>query len=57
MLKRHKQNIFSRVEKVENMIFRAVKLPKFKYYFTKSKAINETSKHVGAPIDLTQVSN
>ena len=30
------------------------KLPEFKYYFTKYKAINETSKHIGAPIDLTQ---
>ena len=32
-------------------------LPEFKYYFTKYKAINETSKHIGAPIDLTQASN
>ena len=33
------------------------KLPEFKYYFTKYIAINETSKHVGAPIDLTQANN
>ena len=30
------------------------KLPKFKFYFNKYKAINETSKHVGVPIELTQ---
>ena len=33
------------------------KLPEFKYYFTKYKAINETSKHVGTPIDLIQANN
>ena len=33
------------------------KLPEFKYYFTKYKAINETSKHIGAPIDLTHAKN
>ena len=33
------------------------KLPEFKYYFTKYKAINETSKHIDAPTDLTQVNN
>ena len=33
------------------------KLPEFKDYFTKYKAINETSNHVDAPIDLTQGNN
>ena len=33
------------------------KLPLFKYYFTKNKAINETSKHIGTLIDLTQGNN
>ena len=33
------------------------KLPEFKYYFTKHKAINETSKHLDAPIDLTPANN
>ena len=32
-------------------------LPEFKYYFTKYKTINETSKHIDAPIDLTQANN
>ena len=33
------------------------KHPEFKYYFTKYKTINETSKHIDAPIDLTQANN
>ena len=33
------------------------KLPKFKYYFTNHKAINETSKHIDAPTALTQGNN
>ena len=33
------------------------KLPEFKYYFTNYKEINETSKHIDAPIDLTQANN
>ena len=33
------------------------KLPEFKYYFTKYKTINETSKHIYAPTDLTQANN
>ena len=33
------------------------KLPEFKYYFTKHKAINGTSKHLDATIDLTQTNN
>lgn len=33
------------------------KLPEFKYYFTKHKATNETSKHLDATIDLTQTNN
>ena len=32
-------------------------LPEFKYYFTKYKTINETSKHMDAPINVTQVNN
>ena len=33
------------------------KLLEFKYNFTKCKAINETLKHIGAPIDLTQANS
>ena len=33
------------------------KLLEFKYHFTKYKVINETSKHVGAPIDLREANN
>ena len=33
------------------------KLPEFNYCFTKYKAIAETSKHISAPIDLTQANN
>ena len=33
------------------------KLPKFKYYFTKYKAIKETSKNIYASIDLTKAND
>ena len=33
------------------------KLLEFKYYFTKCKAINETLKHIGAPINVTQANS